>query len=219
MPLIDFTDKGFYCRAGDFYIDPWKPVDKAVITHGHSDHARWGNKYYLCHKDTKPILQQRLGPNNYQVIEWNEPVYFNGVRLTLFPAGHIIGSSQVKVESNGEIWVISGDYKLENDGLSGQFEPVKCHHFITESTFGLPIYNWKPQNIIYKEIQDWIKKNQIEGKTSILIAYSLGKAQRLLQPISEVTHKIFVHGAVYNMHMALVNAGWKLPWVQRVFPE
>ncbi len=216
MALIEFTDKGLYCPAGDFFIDPWKPVEKAVITHAHSDHARWGSKYYLCHHDTKPILQQRLGPNHYQSIGWNETIYFNGVHVTLFPAGHIIGSSQICVEHNGEIWVISGDYKLENDGLSGQFEPVKCHNFITESTFGLPIYNWKPQQEIYAGIKNWIRKNQLEGKTSVLIAYSLGKAQRLLLPIAEVTDKIFAHGAVYNIHTALEVAGWNLPKVQRV---
>ncbi|HEU4633985.1 MAG TPA: ligase-associated DNA damage response exonuclease, partial [Flavisolibacter sp.] len=216
MPLIEFSDKGLYCRAGDFYIDPWRPVERAVITHAHSDHARWGSHFYLCHHDTQPLLQQRLGNNHYQSTGWNEPIYFNGVRLTLFPAGHIIGSSQVRVEYNGEIWVVSGDYKLENDGLSGQFEPVKCHNFITESTFGLPVYNWKPQQEIYTGIQNWIRKNQASGKTSVLIAYSLGKAQRLLLPVSEVTDKIFVHGAVYNIHMALANAGWKLPTVQKV---
>jgi putative mRNA 3-end processing factor len=219
MPLIEFTDKGLYCRAGDFYIDPWLPVERAVITHAHSDHARWGSKFYLCHRHTKPLLQQRLGNNFYQSIDWNEPIYFNGVRLTLFPAGHIIGSSQIKVEFNGEIWVVSGDYKLENDGLSGQFEPVKCHNFITESTFGLPIYNWKSQKEIYTDIQNWIRKNGTAGKTSVLIAYSLGKAQRLLPPIAEIADKIFVHGAVYNIHMALVNAGWKLPKVEKVSPE
>lgn len=217
MPLVEFTDRGLFCPAGSFYIDPWKPVDKAVITHGHSDHARWGSKFYLCHNDTKPILQQRLGNNNYQSIGWNEPVYLNGVRVSLFPAGHIIGSSQIRVEHNGEIWVISGDYKLENDGLSGPFEAVKCHNFITESTFGLPIYKWKPQQEIYSDMKSWIRKNQSEGKTSILIAYSLGKAQRILLPIAEVTDKIFMHGAVYNMHNALVNAGWKLPNGRRVF--
>ncbi len=219
MALIEFSDKGLYCSKGGFYIDPWKPVDKAVITHGHSDHARWGSKFYLCHHHTKPILQHRLGPNQYQSIDWNETIYINGVRVSLFPAGHIIGSSQIRVEYNGEIWVISGDYKIEDDGISGKFEPVKCHHFITESTFGLPIYKWKPQTEIYSGIQNWISKNMDEGKTSVLIAYSLGKAQRLLNPIAAVTKKIFVHGAVYNMHMALVNAGWNLPKVERVMPD
>ncbi|HZF65543.1 MAG TPA: ligase-associated DNA damage response exonuclease [Chitinophagaceae bacterium] len=217
--LIEFTDCGLYCRAGDFYIDPWKAVDRAVITHAHSDHARWGSKYYLSHHYTKPLLQLRLGPNRYQSIGWNESIYIQGVRLSLHPAGHIIGSSQVRVEHNGEIWVISGDYKTEDDGLSGLFEPVKCHSFVTESTFGLPIYKWKPQAAIYGDIQQWVTKNQAAGKTSVLIAYSLGKAQRLLSCIANVTDKILMHGAVHNVHMSLVNAGWKLPEAQRVVPE
>ncbi len=216
MPLIEFVDKGLYCPQGNFYIDPWKPVERAVITHAHSDHARWGSKYYLCHTDTLPLLQLRLGNNIYQSIGWNDPIYINGVRITLFPAGHIIGSSQIRLEYQGEVWVVSGDYKLVNDGISGQFEPVKCHNFITESTFGLPIYNWQKQEEIYAEIQKWIINNAAQAKTSVLIAYSLGKAQRLLGPIAAVNDRIWVHGAVYNIHMALVNAGWNLPKVQRV---
>lgn len=218
MPLIEFSDCGFYCREGGFYIDPWRPVDRAIITHAHSDHARWGSKYYLCHHHTKPLLQLRLGNNQYQSIGWKEAIYMNGVRVSLHPAGHIIGSSQIRVEYKGEVWVISGDYKIENDGLSGQFEPVKCHSFVSESTFGLPIYSWKTQTQIFDDIQAWIKKNQQEGKTSVLIAYSLGKAQRLLPCVSAVADKIFLHGAVYNIHMALVNAGWQLPEVRRVQP-
>ena len=219
MPLIEFSERGLYCRAGGFYIDPWKPVDKAVITHAHSDHARWGSQWYLCHTFTKPILQARMGPGNYQTIEWNETLYINGVRVSLHPAGHIIGSSQIRVEYGGEVWVVSGDYKLENDGLSSAFEPIKCDTFITESTFGLPIYTWKPQAEIFTGIQNWITKNKSEGKTSILFAYSLGKAQRLLPCIAAVTDKILVHGAVYNVHQALVASGWNLPNVERVTPE
>ncbi|CAN5717685.1 ligase-associated DNA damage response exonuclease [soil metagenome] len=220
MNLIRFTDKGLYCEPGNFYIDPWQAVDKAIITHAHSDHARWGSKAYLCHHFSKPILRLRLGiENDIQSIEWNEPVHINGVKVSLHPAGHIIGSSQVRVEYKGEIWVASGDYKLENDGISGEFEPVPCHSFITESTFGLPIYNWKPQAEIYSNIQDWIRANQSKGKTSVLIAYSLGKAQRLLQPVHEVTNKIFAHGAIWNVHETLLQAGWTLPLIERVTPE
>lgn len=219
MPLIEFTDCGLFCRAGDFYIDPWKPVNKAVITHAHSDHARWGSNFYLCHHLTKPVIQLRLGTTNVQSIGWNETIYINGVRITLHPAGHIIGSSQIRVEYNGEVWVISGDYKTENDGISGEFEPVVCNTFITESTFGLPIYKWKKQLEIFSNIQMWIRNNQALGKTSVLIAYSLGKAQRLLPCISEVTDTILLHGAVYNVHMAIENAGLKLPQVMRVTPE
>ena len=216
MALIQFTDRGLYCPQGGFYIDPWRPVDRAVITHGHSDHARWGNKSYLCHHHTLPILQLRLGPNHYQSVEWNEPVIMNGVKVSLHPAGHIIGSSQVRVEYLGEVWVVSGDYKCENDGLSGQFEIVPCNTFITESTFGLPIYNWKPQQEIHADMQQWIKELNNDGKTAVLTAYSLGKAQRILQPISETGIPIFLHGAVYNVHRTLVDAGWKLPSAKRV---
>ena len=219
MPLIDFTDKGLYCRAGDFYIDPWHAVDKAVITHGHSDHARWGSKNYLCHHRSIPILQARLGPNHYQGLDWNETLFLNGVKISLHPAGHIIGSAQVRLEYKGEVWVVSGDYKTENDGLSGAFEAVPCHTFITESTFGLPIYKWKKQEQIFSQIQNWVRANMADEKTSVLIAYSLGKAQRLLPCLTGITDKIFVHGAVYNMHQALVAAGCSLPPVQRVMPD
>ena len=219
MNLISFTDKGLFCSVGNFYIDPWKPVDRAIITHAHSDHAKFGNKYYLCHHHTKPILQLRLGDNNYESIEWGETITMNGVKVSLHPAGHIIGSSQVRVEYDGEVWVVSGDYKTEDDGLSGKFEPIKCNTFITESTFGLPIYKWKPQQQIFENIINWISKNKEDGKTSVLLAYSLGKAQRVLQNIKETTQTIFAHGAIFNTQQALINAGFNLPEVVRITPE
>jgi putative mRNA 3-end processing factor len=219
MALIEFTDKGLYCPQGGFYIDPWRPVDKAIITHAHSDHARFGSKSYLCHNDTKPLLQLRLGDNEYQSVGWNEPVYINNVTLSLHPAGHIIGSSQVRLEYKGEVWVFTGDYKTENDGISGELEIVPCNTFITESTFGLPIYNWKPQQEIFGNIQRWIRANNAEGRTSVLMAYSLGKAQRLLPCIAATGLPIYLHGAVHNVHQALVNAGWNLPHAERVTPE
>lgn len=219
MPLIEFTDRGLYCGAGDFYIDPWRPVDRAVLTHGHSDHARWGSKWYLCQTDTKPILETRLGPGIYQTSGYGQNTYINGVKVSMHPAGHIIGSAQVRVEHGGEVWVISGDYKIENDGISGQWEPVKCHSFVSECTFGLPVYQWKPQAQIFSDIQQWVLKNKAAGKSSLLFAYSLGKAQRLLPCLTEVTDRILVHGAVYNVHMALVNAGIDLPEVHRVTPD
>ena len=155
MPLIEFSNKGLCCPQGQFYVDPWKPVQRAIITHAHSDHARFGNEYYLCHDDTKPLLRLRLGENNYESVGWNESIFINGVQVSLHPAGHMIGSSQIRIEYKGEVWVVSGDYKTEDDGISSAFEPVKCNTFITESTFGLPIYNWKPQSEIYQNIQDW----------------------------------------------------------------
>jgi putative mRNA 3-end processing factor len=219
MPLIEFTDKGLFCRKGDFYIDPWKPVDKAVITHAHSDHARFGNAHYLCHHFTRPLLELRLGPNSYQTVGWNEPLFLNGVKLSLHPAGHIIGAAQVRVEHNGEVWVASGDYKTEDDGISGAFEPVPCNVFITESTFGLPIYKWKKQADLFSDIRNWAMQNREDQKTTVLIAYSLGKAQRVLRALSELSLPLFAHGAVYNVHQALVSSGWKLPEIQRVLPD
>jgi putative mRNA 3-end processing factor len=217
--LISFTDRGLYCQPGDFYIDPWKPVDRAIITHGHGDHAYFGHKYYLCHTCTKPILALRLGENNYQALEWYETLNINGVNISLHPAGHIIGSSQIRLEYKGEVWVVSGDYKVEDDGISGKFEPVNCHTFITESTFGLPIYKWKPQQEIYDNIITWINKNKENGKASVLLAYSLGKAQRVLQAIKETTHDIFAHGAIFNMQQGLIDAGWDICKVVRITSE
>ena len=219
MPLIHFTDKGLFCPQGNFYIDPWKPVDNAVISHGHSDHSRWGNKNYLCHKDSLPILKLRLGENNFQTAGWNEPIFMNGVSVSFFPAGHIIGSAQVRVEYQGEVWVFTGDFKNEDDGISTAFEPVRCNTFITESTFGLPIYKWRPQEEIFSDMKTWIAGNKANGKSSVFIAYSLGKAQRILKPLAETGLPIYAHGAVYNMHTTLQAAGWKLPDVKRITSE
>ena len=139
MNLITFTDKGLFCEQGNFYIDPWKPVERAIITHAHSDHAYPGHQYYLTHPHSKPILLRRLGVNNYETLDWGVTINIHGVTVSLHPAGHIIGSSQVRLEYKGEVWVVSGDYKTENDDLSGTFTPIRCNTFITESTFGLPI--------------------------------------------------------------------------------
>lgn len=219
MQLISFTDKGLYCDQGDFYIDPWLPVPKAVITHAHSDHARIGNEEYLCQHDTLPLLKWRLGENNYQSAGWKEEIKINGVSISFYPAGHIIGSAQVRIEYKGEVWVVSGDYKIEDDGLSAPFEPVRCNTFITESTFGLPIYSWKPQKVLFDELQAWIKENNTTGNTSIFIAYSLGKAQRILQPLAATGIQVYVHGAVWNIHKVLQDNGWPLPNVIRITPE
>jgi putative mRNA 3-end processing factor len=219
MSLLSFTSSGIYCAAGDFYIDPWQPVKRAVITHAHSDHARPGSELYLCHHFTKPLLQLRLGDPACQAVEWNEPVWLNGVRVSLHPAGHIIGSSQVRVEYKGEVWVTSGDFKTENDGISGAMELLPCNVFITESTFGLPVYKWKPQEQIFYDVQNWVQANRGKGKNSVLIAYSLGKAQRLLPCLKEIAASVYVHGAVWNIHQALIQAGFQLPDVKRVMPD
>ncbi|MCF1714479.1 ligase-associated DNA damage response exonuclease [Flavihumibacter sp. RY-1] len=214
--MLTFTPSGIYCPPGGFYIDPWKPVEKAVITHAHSDHARWGSNHYLCHPDTAPLLHLRLGPVDVQSLDWGEQLDINGVRVSLHPAGHIIGSSQVRVEHKGEVWVVSGDYKVVPDGISGPFEPVSCHHFITESTFGLPIYQWEDQEIIYQQIRQWVLDNQAAGYSSVLLAYSLGKAQRVISCLAPLQQPIYAHGAIANVQETLIQAGWNLTPVARV---
>lgn len=219
MTLINFTNKGIYCKQGDFYVDPWKPVKLAVTTHGHSDHVKWGNAAYLCHELTKPILHQRLGTDlNIQTLPYGKTLSINQVKVSLFPAGHVIGSAQVRLEYKGEVCVISGDYKLEYDGISTAFEPIKCHTFISESTFGLPIYKWQPQQIIFDQIKDWVTNNRCNRKTSVLIAYSLGKAQRLIKGLDGYG-PIYVHQSVANLNEAFVKAGVDLPATIRISPE
>jgi len=218
MALIKFTDKGIYCEQGDFYIDPWKPVSLAVITHAHADHARWGNEAYLCHELSKPILQHRLGDLKIQTLPYHQEIAINGVRLSLYPAGHVIGSAQIRLEYKGEICVVSGDYKVEYDGISTGFEPVKCHTFVSESTFGLPIYKWRPQAEIFENIGNWAADNADQGKTTVLVAYSLGKAQRLIKNLAEYGN-IYVHQAIANLNEKFISAGVDLPETIRITPE
>lgn len=217
--MLTFTESGIFCPQGNFYLDPWKPVDHAIITHAHSDHARWGSKHYLTHTDSVPLLRLRLGEGSYQSATWNEPLMINGVKVSLHPAGHIIGSSQVRVEYQGEVWVFTGDYKTTNDGISGMFEPVRCNTFITESTFALPIYKWKSQETVYEEMRQWINHNREQGRASVFIAYSLGKAQRVIDAIHQTTDDIYVHGAIWNTQETLLNAGFHLPKVKRILPD
>lgn len=209
--LVKLTSSGLYCKQADLFIDPWRRVNKAVITHAHSDHARAGHKSYLAHKDSEHVLKLRLGQINIQTLEYDEQVDINGVRISLHPAGHTIGSSQVRLEYKGEVWVISGDYKVEHDNLTTPFEPVKCNVFITEATFALPVFNWKPQSEIFADINNWWQENQNLGRTSMISCYSFGKAQRLLANINSEIGPIFVHGAINATNEAVMKSGFKLP--------
>ncbi|WP_394746805.1 ligase-associated DNA damage response exonuclease [Spongiimicrobium salis] len=198
-PLLLFNDKGIYCTQAQVYIDPWKPVKKAIITHGHSDHSRWGHQQYITHHHNVPIIKHRLGAITVSGKSWGETFEINGVQFSLHPAGHIVGSSQVRVAYKGEVWVFTGDYKTENDGLSTPFEPIPCHTFITECTFGLPAFKWTPQEQIMDDINSWWAQNRANGQTSVLFGYSLGKAQRLLKHLDIDNGPIFTHGAIEKM--------------------
>lgn len=211
MQILNFTDKGIYCIPGKFYIDPWKPVDYALITHGHADHARWGMKKYLCHHLTVPILHIRIGADiQVQSVGYNEPTNINGVKVSFHPAGHIIGSAQIRMEYKGKVAVVSGDYKLQNDGLSTVFEPVKCHEFVTESTFGLPIYKWASTEKLNESMQNWVLHNKEIGKTSVFVGYSLGKAQRILNAVSGIA-PVYTHYSITKLNQAYENVGIQLP--------
>ena len=218
-PLLEFTDKGIYCAKGNFYIDPWQPVDDAVITHAHADHAYTGHKRYLAHHLSREVLYYRLGEIQLQTVEYGEKVMKNGVEISMFPAGHVIGSAQIRVESQGQVWVVSGDYKTEYDGVCTPFEPVNCHHFISECTFGMPIYKWKPQSEIFADVNSWWRQNISQNLATVIVGYSLGKAQRILQNLDLSIGNVYTHGVIENTNEALRRNGIVLQPTHRITQE
>lgn len=214
-PVLTFTDMGIYCPDGDFFIDPWRPVARALITHGHSDHARWGHGDYLATHQALPVIRHRLGDIHAHGIAYGETRRIGGVTVRFHPAGHVPGSAQIRVERGGEVWVVSGDYKVEPDGLAEAFEPVPCHAFITECTFGLPIFRWQPQAQVMAQITAWWAANAAVGKTSVLAGYSFGKAQRLIAGVGKIG-PILTHGAVEEINQILRTQGYALPDTLRV---
>ncbi len=216
--VLTLTDRGLYCPAGDFYIDPWRPVERAIVTHAHSDHARWGMKRYLCSAESERVLRLRLEEGaRIDTLAFGESLELHGAKVSLHPAGHILGSAQVRVEVGGQIAVVSGDYKTESDPTCSAFEPIRCHTFVTESTFGLPIYRWAPQTQVFDEVNSWWRENQAKGKASILLGYALGKAQRALAGVDASIGPIFVHGAVHGLTEAYREQGISLPPTRQVW--
>lgn len=209
--LVIARPQGLYCPAGDFYIDPWQPVSRAVITHAHADHARAGNAHYLAAAPGERVLRARLGDIRLQTLAYGEAIEHHGVRLSLHPAGHVLGSAQVRLEQGGQVWVASGDYKVAPDRTCAPFEPVRCDVFITESTFGLPIYRWRADDALFTDINDWWSRNALAGRASVLACYSFGKAQRLLAGVDPSIGPIVVHGAVAPLNQAYREAGVALP--------
>ncbi len=209
--LVVQKPEGLYCPAGDFYIDPWRPVPRAVITHAHSDHARIGHGHYLAAAPAEGVLRVRLGEVNLQTLPYGEEIEHHGVVLSLHPAGHVLGSAQVRLEHGGQVWVASGDYKVAPDATCDPFEPVRCDVFITESTFGLPIYRWAPDAELFADINGWWQRNADAGVASVLTCYSFGKAQRILSGVDPTIGSIIVHGAVEPLNRAYRAAGVQLP--------
>jgi putative mRNA 3-end processing factor len=210
--LLERNPNGLYCATGDFYVDPWNPVDRAVITHAHADHLQLGSKIYFCARRSEALLRARLGAEAaIESADYGQVIERNGVRVSFHPAGHILGSAQVRLEHRGETCVISGDYKLAADPTCAPFEPVPCHTFVTESTFGLPIFRWPQPREVLDEINTWWRANQQADKASVLFAYPLGKSQRVLTGIDSSIGPIYTHGAVEQFNRIYREAGVALP--------
>jgi putative mRNA 3-end processing factor len=209
--LVCLRPAGLYCPAGDFYIDPWRPVERAVITHAHGDHARPGHRHYLAATEAGHVLRARLGDVSLQLLGYGERLSLAGVEVSLHPAGHVLGSAQVRIEHAGRVWVVSGDYKVESDPTCTAFEPIRCDTFITESTFALPIYRWPVSPDVFEDINRWWAGNAAAGRTSVLFCYAFGKAQRILAGVDRSLGPLVVHGAIEPLNQAYRATGVQLP--------
>ncbi|MEP6907552.1 MAG: ligase-associated DNA damage response exonuclease [Pseudoxanthomonas sp.] len=195
--LIVLRPEGLYCPAGDFHIDPWRPVPRAVITHGHGDHARIGMGEYHCTTQSLPILRWRLGEQRIHAHDYGEAFELGNAEVSLHSAGHVLGSAQVRVQVGGEVWVASGDYKRQHDPTCAPFEVVACDTFITEATFGLPVYRWPHTPDVAREIVAWRRDCAVRGEAAVLFCYALGKAQRVLAELMPFDDQpALLHGAI-----------------------
>jgi putative mRNA 3-end processing factor len=205
------SPEGLFCPAGGFHIDPWQPVARAVVTHAHGDHARPGSAAYLCASPGAGLLRRRFGADAVvEHLSYGESRTIGGVRVSFHPAGHVLGSAQVRLETTGKdgVWVVGGDYKRADDPTCEPFEVVRCDTFVSESTFGLPIYRWDPTATVIGEVLEWWRTNESLGKTSVLFCYTIGKAQRLLAELSRHTERaVLVHGMMLGTIEAYREAG------------
>jgi putative mRNA 3-end processing factor len=215
LPLLHWTPRGLYCAQGDFYIDPIRPVPRALITHAHSDHAHIGMGLYIAQEDSIPILRLRLGERIQTVgLPYGVRRSINGVNISFHPAGHIIGSAQIRVSYQGEVWVASGDYHTLRGGYCASFEPVQCHTFLTESTFGIPTFSWTSEKLVAQDMVAWIQDNAAQGFTSILLCYALGKAQRVAHLLQHQIEPPFLHYSIQRVHDRLRSVHPTLPIAQ-----
>jgi putative mRNA 3-end processing factor len=214
--------EGLYCPAGDFYIDPWRAVPRAVLTHGHSDHARAGSAHYQAVDIGAGILRQRLGAQvPLQTRAYGERWQMQDALVSLHPAGHILGSAQVRIEVSpsrrhgrhvgGQVTVVTGDYKRDADPSCAPFEVVPCDTLITEATFALPVYRWQPTEVIAAEIFSWWQQQAARGYVSVLCCYALGKAQRILAALCAHTQQpVLLHGAMVPLVQVYRDAGVRM---------
>ncbi|MFL6629116.1 MAG: ligase-associated DNA damage response exonuclease [Vitreoscilla sp.] len=209
--LVVARPEGLYCPPGDFFIDPWQPVAHALVTHAHGDHLRPGHGHYLTAEAGRHVVVSRVGPVDLQTLAYGEAITHRGVRVSFHPAGHVLGSAQIRLEHGGRVWVVSGDYKTGPDATCAPFEPVRCDVFVTESTFGLPVFRWAPQQDVFDSLDAWWAANAAAGRASILHAYAFGKAQRVLAGVDPSIGPIIVHGAVATMDAAYRQSGVALP--------
>ena len=199
--MLSLTPNGIYCNDGDFYIDPIRPVKRAIITHGHADHARWGMAMYIATPVTCEIMLTRLGKKIETVsVPYHEPVNYGNVQVTFIPAGHILGSAQVLIDNGKERAIVTGDFKTDSDPTVDDIQYAPSDLLVMETTFALPIYHWPDTQHVFNDIHAFWKQNQASGQHTVLYAYSLGKAQRLLAGIDGSIGPVAVHGAVANMN-------------------
>ena len=216
MALLTVNSNGIYCEQADVHLDPWRPVDRALISHGHADHARWGHKNYMCTHSARPVIEYRLPKAKVQSVAYGEVVTINGVHFSFHPAGHVLGSAQIRAEYKGEVWVFTGDFKTQKDPVAEDFEVVPCNHLIMECTFGLPVFRWPEEEDLKKEINAWWLECQAKEVMPVIGSYSLGKAQRVIAMLNESNGPILTHGAVENTNEVMRKQGVSLPKTTRV---
>jgi len=207
MALITLRPQGLYCEPGNFFIDPWQPVEQALITHAHADHAHSGSQHYIATQISEGILRKRLGQAiSLRGVEYGERIRLGDTWVSFHAAGHVLGSAQIRVEHKGEVWVVSGDYKRCADPSCEPFQRVPCDVFITEATFGLPIYHWQAGETIAGQIYQWWQGDP--SRASVLFCYAFGKAQRILSELTRFTGRpVYVHGAIQGLTEIYRRAG------------
>lgn len=198
---LKVLQQGLFCSSGDFFIDAWSPVPVCIVTHAHGDHAYAGHGLYIGTEETLKIVKQRISKDlPTQTLSYGQKIKLGNCWISLHPAGHILGSSQIRIETGNCITVISGDYKRAPDDTCLPFEVVECDIFVTESTFALPIYRWPSNEEVFQQVISWWRENSAQNHPSILFCYALGKAQRLMSLLALQNEKnVYLHGAIFSI--------------------